>query len=73
MTFARTDIEAMGYSVRGEGARYTEWRTWSGAALEADWSAAGLLGAALLVAHGRHQDLLHRRRPPRRGPAPAAD
>ena len=47
MTFARTDIEAMGYSVRGEGARYTEWRTWSGAALEADWSAAGLLGAEL--------------------------
>ena len=47
MMLARADIEAMGYSVRAEGARYTEWRTWDGAALRADWSAAGLLGQEL--------------------------
>lgn len=32
----------MGFSVRVANARYTEWRSWVGAKLAGDWSAAGL-------------------------------
>ena len=47
MLFARSDIELMGFSVRAESARYTEWRAWNGTALRADWSAAGLVAKEL--------------------------
>jgi len=44
MMFARADIAVMGYSIRSELSRYTEWRTWDGKALKADWTRAGRVG-----------------------------
>ena len=44
MMFARADIAVMGYSIRSELSRYTEWRTRDGKALKADWTRAGRVG-----------------------------
>ena len=43
----RREFTFAGYSARSEGWRYTEWRRWDGAALQADWGPDGLVGAEL--------------------------
>jgi hypothetical protein len=42
----KASITRMGYSVRVEDARYTEWRVWL-PSLRADWTAAGLVAQEL--------------------------
>lgn len=42
-----TKFEAMGYSVRTENYRYTEWREWKRKGLSGDFSKGGLIGAEL--------------------------
>jgi hypothetical protein len=43
----RSAFRFMGYTVRVDRYRYTEWRAWDGGNLTADWSEAGLVGAEL--------------------------
>jgi hypothetical protein len=49
MMFPAEGIEVMGFSVRSDALRYTEWRRWvnSSLPLRADWSEAGLMGKEL--------------------------
>ena len=49
MMFDRDQILDMGFTLRSESARYTEWRTWNGTALCADWSENGLVATELYL------------------------
>ena len=47
MPLDRTEIIFMGYSVRSDTMRYSEWRLFNGTTLKSDWSPAGLKGVEL--------------------------
>ena len=47
MMYEREQISIMGFTVRSENMRYTQWRTWVGTKLVADWTKNGLVGEEL--------------------------
>ena len=49
MLFERDQILHMGFTLRSESARYTEWRAWNGTTLRADWSENGLVATELYL------------------------